>query len=277
MRAMRSSSLGHAYRVTTGNRRTPLRERTTWLSSRRWATGSWRPTSRVTPVHPDAPRVDVLVVPEAGQEGGHERFDHEDAVGRQVRGDVREAAHLLLLRQQVEQGVEHEVDQAVGARDRHVGEVAQRDGEPLPARLRPQPGDHGRREVDAVDPDAAGRERQRDAPRSHRKLQRRPPVRQLREQRHRRRLVAAHHVLVRCRGVIPKAVDRFVAVHPSKHAHGTPPNARPRAGGGGDDPLTTGRHHRTLARTTSRSHPTYSGRIRANLSREARHRSNRRV
>jgi hypothetical protein len=59
-------------------------------------------------------------------------------------GDVREAAHLLVLGEQVEQRVEDQVDERVAALDRNVREVADRDGEGVPARLRPEPVHHRR-------------------------------------------------------------------------------------------------------------------------------------
>jgi len=48
---MRSSSLGHAYRSTTGFSRIPSEESETWLLCRRCVTGSWRPTSRLAAAH----------------------------------------------------------------------------------------------------------------------------------------------------------------------------------------------------------------------------------
>ena len=56
----------------------------------------------------------------------------EDAAVGEVRGDVREAAHLLLLRQQSEERVEDEVDERVAAFDADVGEVAHRDRDRSP-------------------------------------------------------------------------------------------------------------------------------------------------
>ena len=70
------------------------------------------------------------------------------------RGDVLEAAHLVVLGEQVEQRVEDDVDQPVVPATGDVGEVADRDRDRVAARLVAQPGDHRRRQVDAVDADA---------------------------------------------------------------------------------------------------------------------------
>src|SRR4029450_10097442 len=56
--------------------------------------------------------------------------------------------------------VEAHVDEREAAVDGQVGEVADGDGDGLAARLGPQPLDHGRRGVDAVDLDAPGRQGQ---------------------------------------------------------------------------------------------------------------------
>lgn len=68
-------------------------------------------------------------------------------------GDVHEAAHLIVLSEQVEQGVEHYVDQLVRASYVYVSEVAYRHRELVAAGLGAQPGDHCGREVNAVDAD----------------------------------------------------------------------------------------------------------------------------
>ena len=59
--------------------------------------------------------VDVLIVAQAMQIAGHERLDDERAVVGEVGGDVLEAAHLLVLVQQVEERVVDDVDQPVAA------------------------------------------------------------------------------------------------------------------------------------------------------------------
>jgi hypothetical protein len=79
-----------------------------------------------------------------------------------MRDDVLEARDLLVLRRQVHDRVED----AVGDRERRLdgrrGETADGHADLLVARLRPQPRDHRRREVDPVHASAAPRERQRD-------------------------------------------------------------------------------------------------------------------
>ena len=119
----------------------------------------------------------------------------------EVRGHVLEAADLVVLRQQVEERVEHDVDQPVRAGDADVGEVAHGHVDRVAARLRPQPRDHRRREVDAVDPDTRRRERQRDPAGADRQLERRATVGQVGQERDRRLLVAAARQVVVDRGV----------------------------------------------------------------------------
>jgi hypothetical protein len=47
--------------------------------------------------------------------GGHAAFQYEDPIRSEVGGRVLEAAHLLVLVQQVADGVEHQVHEGVGA------------------------------------------------------------------------------------------------------------------------------------------------------------------
>src|SRR5215216_1117108 len=98
--------------------------------------------------------VDVLLVTQAVEIGRHERLDDKCAVVGEMGGYVLETAHLVVLRQEVEQRVEHDVDQAVAVRDRHVGEVTDGHRNLVTARLGPESGDHGRRKIDAGETDA---------------------------------------------------------------------------------------------------------------------------
>src|SRR5919106_3480961 len=81
---------------------------------------------------------------------GHADLDHEAAAGLEVRGDAAEVGDLRFLRRQVHDRVEDEVrdrDCPIHARGR---EVADRDADPVAARLRPQPRNHRLRQLDAV-------------------------------------------------------------------------------------------------------------------------------
>ena len=115
----------------------------------------------------------------------HARLDHEPPAGSQMRGGVLEARHLAVLRDQVEDRVEHEVDErelAVDARGRHVPD----DGlDPVGAGLLAQAIQHRLRVVHAGDPDSFG-ERQRDPAGPDGELQRGAVAGELGERVHRR-------------------------------------------------------------------------------------------
>ena len=113
---------------------------------------------RGEPVHPD-PLLTAVVQGQVGDEGFHD----EGAAGHQAGGHAGEAADLFLLGQQHEEGVEHHVHQPVRpARRRQSGEVPDRHGQVGPAWLGPQLGHHPFRRVDAVHPQPARGQRQRD-------------------------------------------------------------------------------------------------------------------
>ena len=101
------------------------------------------------------------------------------------------AADLVVLREQVEERVEHDVDQAIGAGDPDLGEVAHGHVDRVTTRLGPQLCDHRRREVDAVDVDTRRREWQRDPAGADRKLERETTGCVSGEERDRRLFVAA--------------------------------------------------------------------------------------
>ena len=105
---------------------------------------------------------------------GAPTFDDERSVVAEVRGDVLEAPHLVVLRQHVEERVEHDIDQPVRADRRRRRHVPQRHGDRIAAGLLTQLCDHRHGEVDAVDRHAGGRERQRDAAGADRELECRP-------------------------------------------------------------------------------------------------------
>ncbi len=50
-------------------------------------------------------------------------LDHENSVIIQMPRDILEATHLLVLSEQIEQRVEHDVDQPVRARYIHIGKI----------------------------------------------------------------------------------------------------------------------------------------------------------
>ena len=159
-------------------------------------------------VDPDLLGVDVLVVAQAVQVTGRERLDHEHAVVGQVLRHVAEAAHLRLLVGKVVERVEHDVGQAVAPARRDLGHVAQRDTDAVAARLLAEACRHRLRELDAVDLDALGGQRQCDPAGADRKLQRRPAPRLLGEERDCRALVAAQPRVVAPRDVLVEAHRR---------------------------------------------------------------------
>ena len=93
---------------------------------------------------------------------GHARLDHEPAAALEMRGGVLEARDLRVLRDQVEDRVEDEVDERELPVDAGRREVADRDVDLVASRLRAQPRHHRLRAVDAGDAHAARGERQRD-------------------------------------------------------------------------------------------------------------------
>ena len=111
-----------------------------------------------------APRVKIVT-------SGHEGLDDEGAAVGQARGDVREAAQLILLSQEGEQGVEHHIDERIPAGNADVREISHRDGDPIAALLRPELRDHGLGRVDPMHLDTSGRQRQGHATRPDPKLQ----------------------------------------------------------------------------------------------------------
>ena len=131
-----------------------------------------------------------------------------------VRGDVLEAANLLVLRKQVEERVEHDVHERIRAGDADLREVAHRHIDGVAPGLGPELLDHRRGEVDAVDANARSRERQRDPAGADRELERGATFRELGQDHDRRVLVVALHERVVDRGVgFVEAHDRLVALH----------------------------------------------------------------
>ena len=97
-------------------------------------------------------------------------LDDERPARLEMRGGVREARDLSLLRRQVEDRVEDDVDERERPVDLRRRHVADRDLDLV--RLLPQLRDHVRREVDARDPNAACGERHGDPAGADRELER---------------------------------------------------------------------------------------------------------
>ena len=75
---------------------------------------------------------------------GHERVDHEASARLQMRGDVAEAMQLRFLRVELEERVEHHEHEREITLDRHVGHLADRDGNGVATRFGPHALDHRR-------------------------------------------------------------------------------------------------------------------------------------
>ena len=110
------------------------------------------------------------------------QLDHEGAPGREVGGRVLEHGHLLILRGDVLDGVEHQEHEAEGAVDAGGGHVADRDRDGIRTRLGPQLGCHVRGQLDAMHLDPARAQREGDAARADRELEGASVPRQLGEQ-----------------------------------------------------------------------------------------------
>ena len=164
-------------------------------------------------IHFDGLGLHILLILQPMQKGRCVRLDHEPAVGGEMGGDLLEAAHLFVLGQQVEEGVEHDVDQPVDARNGHCGKVADRDRKLVAARPSAQLVDHRRGQVDAIHADAARGQGQGDPARADAKLQRRPRSRHLRQQRHGCCFVAALQVTILAGNLFVKAHRRPVVLH----------------------------------------------------------------
>ena len=164
-------------------------------------------------VHFDRLCLHVLIVPQPVQEGRDIGLHHERAVARQVCSHVLKAAHLVLLGQQVEQRVEHHIDQTVPARHRYVSQVTDRHRKPIPARLRAQLLHHRRRQVDPVDAKATRRERQRDPARADAQLQGGTRPCQSRQEGGRRILIAAPVAAVLPGHLLVETHHRLIVLH----------------------------------------------------------------
>jgi len=133
-------------------------------------------------------------------EVGHAGLDHEPPSAPEVGGGVLEAGDLGVLGDQVEDGVEDQVDEGELPVDPGAGEVADRHLEVLAPGLGPQPGHHRLGAVDAGDPHDALGQRQRDPPGADPELQRSAPPgktgQQVHDRGHHRRVEHAGGVLV---------------------------------------------------------------------------------
>src|SRR5919201_2011281 len=142
----------------------------------------------------------------------YHHFDHETAAGFEMRGDVLKARDLLVLRRQVHDRVEDEVNERERVVHSRRREVADRHPDLLRARLFAQPRDHRLREVDAVNAHATLRERERDASGADPELERGSVTRELREELHGRaddiQVAPAAKPLVVARGdILAEVID----------------------------------------------------------------------
>jgi len=123
------------------------------------------------PIDLDPARVHPLPPVVAGHVR-EEGLDHERSTRGQPAGDVGEAPHLVLLSEQREECVEHEIDERVVAIHPDVCEVTHGDGDGFSSRLRAELRDHCLRGIYPVDRDPASSKRQGDAARPDGELQR---------------------------------------------------------------------------------------------------------
>ena len=94
----------------------------------------------------------------------HPTLEHEHAIAGQVPGGVLEAADLVVLGEQVPDGVEHQVDQPIGVTGGGRGHVAHGHLHLVAARLLAHPVDHVLGQLDAIHAHAGRPQRQGDAP-----------------------------------------------------------------------------------------------------------------
>jgi hypothetical protein len=108
-------------------------------------------------------------------------LNDETAIGLKVRGDVAEARNLGFLSREIHDRVEDQVRD--GERPIHTRrrEVADRDTDGVAARLGAQPSDHSGRELDAMNRNAAARQRKCDAPGADAKFQGAAAAREIRQ------------------------------------------------------------------------------------------------
>jgi hypothetical protein len=108
------------------------------------------------------------------------------AFRKHASGRVPEARHLLVLRGQVRDRVEHEVGELEDAVDPRPREVPDRDSDPLRAGLRAKLLEHRLGDVDAVHRHASPAERKCNPPGADPELEGRAVAGQLLEKAHRR-------------------------------------------------------------------------------------------
>jgi len=101
-------------------------------------------------------------------------------------GGVAEARDLEVLRGEVRDRVEHEIDEPEGAVDPCRRDVADRHVDLVGVRLRPELGNHRLGQIDPRHPDTALVQRQRDSPRADGELERGAAACELREEVDRR-------------------------------------------------------------------------------------------
>ena len=158
--------------------------------------------------------VDELVVGSRGR-GRHPALEHEHAILAQVPGGVLEAADLVVLGEQVADGVEHQVDEPIGAPGADPGHVAHGHLHLVAAWLLAHPVNHVLGQLDAVDAHPGCPQRHGDASGAHRQLQHLPSTGQPGEKGDRLVLVSTDAVRVVAPGhLVAEARPGVEALHP---------------------------------------------------------------
>jgi hypothetical protein len=190
---------------------------------------------RVVPGHLDGRRVlrhlpgpDPLAPVEPGQVGD-EALDDEHPGRAENPRHIGEALGLPVLREQAEQCVEDQIDEAERPVHRHLRHVTDDDGERITTRLRPQAGHHRLGGVHPLDRDPPAGQRERDPAGPDGQLQHPSVTGQPGEELHRIRRVEPAVLLVI--DVSPAVtVKRGItkpshAGHPSRPRRCPPPNS----------------------------------------------------
>jgi hypothetical protein len=141
--------------------------------------------------------IHILVVSQAIKLRRRPTLDDKQSTFLQAIGDIHKAAHLFLLSQQIEQGIEDHVDQTVRPRQGDIREIARDHRDTFAARFAAELRDHRRRDINAVYRHATRRQRQCNPTRANGEFQRPPPLRQLLQKRDGEFLIATL-----CQGII---------------------------------------------------------------------------
>ena len=208
-RAIRSSSAGNVERNGIERRTHSPSMRVKWCEALRCVAASYSSTPTCVSL-----RSKTLT----GRPSGMPTSTTKQPPGSRCAAALAKHADLRVLRRQVADRVEDEVDERERPVDARGREVADRDRQLRAAGLRAELGDHVLREVDPVDGHAALRERQRDPPRPDRELERRAVARERRQEVDRLRDHRGVAVLAEVRVVAPGDVARepVLPAHPDR-------------------------------------------------------------